>query len=241
MWIDFEEHRTSALKNPAMVVAVSTSMPQYRALYSQARELAEYLLRKMDFKRIGSVRASAFPPEVLVRHDGLSTLPECAFYLNRGKRDLLLFAGDSSPADEQYEFAQFVLKVARDLGTEELYSVGARWAETPVPAEADPVTTGFATDSTGVENLKKHGVRILGEEPAPFFASMVVAMAKDVGIRGYKLSVDHGEPSPHVRSVTKLLEILGGMIAFDVDLSELKAKVAPASPGRQTGNSTIYH
>ncbi|HYA55909.1 MAG TPA: PAC2 family protein [Nitrososphaerales archaeon] len=241
MWIDFEENRIPALKNPSMIVAVSTSMPQYRALYSQARELAEYLLGKMDFRKIGTVRASAFPPEVLVRHDGLSTLPECSFYICRGKKDLLLFAGDSSPADEQYEFAQFVLKVAKDLETKELYSVGARWAETPVPAEAEPVTTGFSTDPTGVANLRNHGVRILGEEPAPFFASMVVAMAKDVGIRGYKLSVDHGEPTPHVRSVTKLLEILCEMASFEVDLGELKAKFAPASPGRQASNSTIYH
>jgi proteasome assembly chaperone (PAC2) family protein len=241
MWVDFEEDRIPVLKNPAMIVAVSTSMPQYKALYSQARELAEYLLEKMDFKKIGTVRASAFPPEVLVRHDGLSTLPECSFYLSRGKRDLLLFAGDSSPADEQYEFAQFILNVAKDMGVEELYSVGARWAETPLPAEAEPKTTGFATDSTGVANLRKHGVRILGEEPAPFFASIVVAMAKDVGIRGYKLSVDHGEPSPHVRSVAKLLEILSEMVTFEVDLGELKARAAPASPARQTGDSTIYH
>jgi proteasome assembly chaperone (PAC2) family protein len=241
MWIDFEPGRIPALKKPAMIVAVSTSMPQYKALYSQARELAEYLLGKMDFKKIGTVRASAFPPEVLVRHDGLSTLPECSFYLSRGKRDLLLFAGDSSPADEQYEFAQFVLKVAKDMGVEELYSVGARWAETPLPAEAEPKTTGFATDSTGVANLRKQGVRILGEEPAPFFASIVVAMAKDVGIRGYKLSVDHGEPSPHARSVIRLLEILGAMASFEVDLGELRAKAAPASPASQQGNSTIYH
>jgi len=241
MWIDFEKGRPLALKNPAMIVAVSTSLPQYKALYSQARELADYLLGKVNFKKIGTVRASAFPPEVLVRHDGLSTLPECSFYLSRGKRDLLLFAGDSSPADEQYEFAQFILNVAKDMGVEELYSVGARWSETPLPAEAEPKTTGFATDSAGVENLKKHGVTILGEEPAPFFASIVVAMAKDVGIRGYKLSVDHGEPSPHVRSVTKLLEILSEMVAFEVDLGELKARAAPASPGRQTGSNTIYH
>jgi proteasome assembly chaperone (PAC2) family protein len=241
MWIDFEEDRIPALKDPAMIVAVSTSMPQYRALYSQARELADYLLKKIEFKKVGTVRASAFPPEVLVRHDGLSSLPECAFYLSRGKRDLVLFAGDSSPADEQYEFARFVLKVAKEMGVEELYSVGARWAETPLPADAEPKATGFATDSTGVANLKKHGVQILGEEPAPFFASIVVAMAKDVGIRGYKLSVDHGEPSPHVRSVTRLLEILSGMAGFEVDLGELKSRAAPASPARQTGNGTIYH
>jgi len=241
MWIDFEEGRTPVLKKPVLIIAVSTSLPQYKALYSQARELADYLLGKIEFKKIGTVRASAFPPEVLVRHDGLSTLPECSFHLSRGKRDLLLFAGDSSPADEQYEFAQFILNVAKDMGVEELYSVGARWAETPLPAEAEPKTTGFATDSMGVANLKKQGVSILGDEPAPFFASMVVAMAKDVGIRGYKLSVDHGEPSPHIRSVTKLLEILSEMADFQVDLGELKARAAPASPGRQVGNDTIYH
>ena len=229
------------LENPVLIVAVSTSMPQYRALYSQARELAEYLLRKMEFKKIGTVRASAFPPEVLVREDGLSSLPECRFYLSRGKRDLLLFAGDTSPADEQYEFAEFILKAASKMGVQELFSVGARWTENPLPSEAEPQATGFATDSSGVAKLKKQGVRILGEEPAPFFASMVVAMAKDFGIRGYKLSVDHGEPSPHVRSVTRLLEILSAMATFEVDLGELRSKAAPASPARQPGNGTIYH
>ncbi len=224
-----------------MVVAVSTSMPQYRALYSQARELADYMLKKMKFEKIGTVRASAFPPEVLVREDGLSTLPECGFYLSRGKRDIVLFAGDASPMEEQYEFAQFLLRKAKQMGVGELYSVGARWAENPLPPEAEPLASGFATDAVGVAKLKKHGVRVLAEEPAPFFASMVVAMAKDVGMRGYKLSVDHGEPSPHVRSVIRLLAALGAMAGFEVDLSELQAKALPSAPPRQSGNGTIYH
>jgi proteasome assembly chaperone (PAC2) family protein len=241
MWIDFEENGGKGLKNPAMVVAVSTSMPQYRALYSQARELADYMLRKMKFEKIGTVRASAFPPEVLIRQDGVSSLPECSFYCSRSKNDLVLFAGDASPVDEQYEFAQFILGRAQAMGVKELYSIGARWAENPLPPEADPQATGFATDSVGVAKLKKHGVKVLGEEPAPFFASMVVAMAKNHGIRGYKLSVDHGEPSPHVRSVTKLLGILSSMAEFEVDLAELKSKATPAAPPRQTDNSSIYH
>jgi len=241
MWIDFEGDGVPPMKNPVMIIAVSTSMPQYRALYSQAREMAEYLLKKMPFKKIGTVRASAFPPEVLVRGDGLSTLPECRFYLSREKRDLILFAGDTSPADEQYEFARFILAKATEFGVEELYSVGARWAENPLPPEAEPQASGFATDAIGVEKLRKQGVKILSEEPAPFFASMVVAMAKDYGVRGYKLSVDHGEPTPHVRSVTRLIEILCGMASFEVDLTELRAKAAPTTPPRQGGNSTIYH
>ncbi|MDG7028484.1 MAG: hypothetical protein JRN16_08760, partial [Nitrososphaerota archaeon] len=111
----------------------------------------------------------------------------------------------------------------------------------PLPAEADPLALGFATDAVGVAKLRKNAVKILAEEPAPFFASMVVAMAKDYGMRGYKLSVDHGEPSPHVRSVAKLLEVLSKMAGFQVDLDELRSKALPVLPSRQSGNSSIYH
>jgi uncharacterized protein len=241
MWLDFEEQEDRSLRNPALVVAVSTSMPQYRALYSQARELGEYMLKKMKFERVGTVRSSAFPPEVLVRDDGLSTLPECSFYLHKGRRDLVLFAGDASPMDDQYVFAEFLLKWAEGKGVRELFSIGARWAENPLPPEADPPTSGFATDATGVAKLRRHGVTILGEEPAPFFASMVVAMAKDFGIRGYKLSVDHGEPSPHVRSVARLLDILSALAGFEVDLEDLRSKAASGSRSRPADGTTIYH
>lgn len=241
MWLDYRGTGVRPPKESVMVVAVSTAMPQYRALYSQARELGEYMLKKMDFKRMGTVRASAFPPEVLVRGEGTASLPECAFHLGKGRRAVVLFAGDASPVDEQYEFAQFLLSKAEDMGVKELYSIGARWAENPAPPESDPEASGFATDSVGVSKLKKNGVKVLGEEPAPFFASMVVAMAKEHGIRGFKLSVDHGEPSPHVRSVAKLLDILSRMAEFDVDLGDLRAKALPASPPRTAPRESIYH
>ena len=241
MWIDYVGSRPTKLRSPAMVVAVSTSMPQYRALYSQARELADYMLKKMKFERIGTVRASAFPPEVLLRDEGISTLPECGLYLNRGKRDTILFAGDSRPMDEQYEFTEFLLGKAEELGTEELYSIGARWTETPLPPETDPQALGFATDAIGVTRLRRSGVKIVTEEPAPFFASMVVAMAKDHGIRGYKLSTDHGEPSPHTRSVVRLIEALSELVGFQIDLDELKSKALPTLPTSQSGGSSIYH
>ncbi|MGD1055280.1 MAG: PAC2 family protein [Nitrososphaerales archaeon] len=240
MWFDFERMRTPTLKNPTMVVAVSTSLQQYQAMYSQARELGEYMLRKMKFERIATIRASAFPPEVIVKDGGISTLPECHFYLNREKRDLVLFAGDTSPMDGQYEFATIILDYAVELGVKELYSVGARWAENPLPPDAEPEPNGFSTDRAGVEKLKKNGVKIVSEEPAPFFASMVVGMAKERGIRGYKLSVDHGEPSPHPRSVARLLGVLSAMSGFEAQLEESKASSEPSSPSNQTRDSTIY-
>ncbi|MBI3840750.1 MAG: PAC2 family protein [Thaumarchaeota archaeon] len=241
MWLDFEKNDGLKLKSPVLVVAVSTSMPQYKALYSQARELGEYLMKKLKFERIATVHSSTFPPEVLVRGDGISTLPACHFYLHRGKKDVVLFVGDASPMEGQYEFAQLLLGYARDLGVEELYSVGARWAENPLPPEAEPQPSGFATDKVGVARLEKVGVKILSEEPAPFFASMIVALAKEEGMRAYKLSVDHGEPSPHVRSVAKLLGVLSALVGLEVDLEELKSQAGPSVPSRMPGDSSIYH
>lgn len=240
MWLNLEKAKEPKLRNPTMVVAVSTSMVQYKALYSQARELGEYMLKKMKFERIATVHSSAFPPEVLVREDGISALPACHFYLSKGRSDLVLFTGDTSPMDDQYEFAHLLLDYAKELGVKELYSVGARWAENPLPPEANPEPTGFATDRVGVAKLKKHGVKVLSEEPAPFFASMVVAMAKEYGMRGYKLSVDHGEPSPHVRSVARMLGVLSTMVGFEVPLEDLKSQVKISSLPRQVGDSTIY-
>lgn len=241
MWLDFEKTREPKLSDPAMIVAVSTSMPQYRALYSQARELGDYMLRNMKFEQVATVRSSSFPPEVLIRGDGLATLPACSFAVGGSGSGLVLFTGDSSPMDDQYEFAEFIIGYAKELGVKELYSVGARWADNPLSPEVEPELNGFATDKAGIEKLKKHGVRILTDEPAPFFASMVVAAAKEKGIRGYKLSVDHGEPIPHARSVASMLEALSGMIGFDIALDELKSTVK-AKPGpSQTGNTSIYH
>lgn len=223
-----------------MVVAVSTSLQQYRPMYSQARELADYMLRRMKFERIATIRASAFPPEVIVRDGGVSTLPECHFHLNRGKRDLVLFTGDASPMDGQYEFTATLLDYVEELGVKELYSVGARWAENPLLPNAEPEPNGFATDRVGVAKLKKNGVKIITEEPAPFFASMVIGMAKERGIRGYKLSVDHGEPSPHTRSVARLLGVLSAMAGFRVHLEEPKMRSEPSSPPKQVRDNTIY-
>ena len=154
---------------------------------------------------------------------------------------MLLLTGDSSPMDDQYQFARVLLQYAKDLGVRELFSIGARWTENPVSPDSEPEPNGFATDEAGVAKLKKCGVRIVAEEPAPFFASMVVGMAKEFGIRGYKISVDHGEPSPHTRSVTKILRILSELIDVEIPLDGLSPAEAARPQTRQTGESTIYH
>jgi proteasome assembly chaperone (PAC2) family protein len=241
MWLDIERKDVGSLRQPTLIVAVSTSLPQYQGLYSQARELGRYMLDKLAFEQVATFYSSSLGPEVAVNDDGLASLPSCQVHLLRGRKDILLFVGSGSPMDDQYQFARALLQYAQDMGVEDLYSVGARWVDQPIPPESEPVPRGFATDEAGVRNLRKNGVEVVTDESAPFFASMVVGLAREYGIRGYKLSVDHGEPSPHPRSVGKLLSVLSKMAGFEISTEDLRPKAAHAPQQKPPGDDTIYH
>ena len=250
MWKRVVILKRPRLSRPILLVSVSTSLPQYRALYSQAKELANYLIKLLKFEQFATFYSSALPPAVTIRQDGTSRLVADHYYHYKGDRDIILFAGDGSPADEQYEFANEVLNFAKKIGVSEIYSVGARWAE-PLSSPLDvPKIHGFATDSAGVEELRANGVEIVKDEPAPFFANLIVGLAGLARMRGYKISVNHGEPLPHPKSTAQLIGVLSKMLHFDVDRSELEtlAKQLPSmiqqpghEPESQTEGQDIYH
>lgn len=213
------------LRDPALLVSVSTSNPQFRLLYSQARELGKYLLKKLDFKQIATLYSSAMSPEIRISKAGISGMLSNNFYLYSGKnRDLVLLAGHASPTESEYEYGETVLDYAETLGVTELISIGARWSQPVLSPTEAPKVLGFSSDSIGVSKLKEAGVTVLKSESAFYFANVIVPLAKLHGIRGYKLSVDHGEPIPHPKSLITILEALSKMIQLEVDSSDLVAQ-----------------
>jgi len=213
------------LRNPVLLVSVSTSNPQFKLLYSQARELGKYLLKKLEFRQIATLYSSAMSPEIRISRNGIASMLSNSFHLHSGKsRDYILFAGHSSPVESEYEYSEVVLDYAKTLGVNEVISIGARWSQ-PVlsPLEA-PKVLGFGTDETAVNKLKDAGVAILRSESAYYFANLIVPLAKIHGFRAYKLSVDHGEPTPHPKTLTALISVLSKMIELDIDFSDLEAQ-----------------
>jgi proteasome assembly chaperone (PAC2) family protein len=237
LWERIEVDGKPALKDPVLIVSLSTNLSQYRAMYSQAKELANFMLQEMEFTRIATIFSSAFPPVAVISGDGIVRLSSAEFNSHAGSRDLVLLAGDSSPHDNQSEFAEAVLRYARDLGVNEFISIGTRWTEQAAPPSAVPKVTGFASDEAGVEVLKSHGVEIAKDEPAPFFASLVVGFAEEFGMRGYKISVDHGEPSPHPLSVIQLLGVLEKMVGIKLQTEGLEAKAREMAKETQSADN----
>jgi proteasome assembly chaperone (PAC2) family protein len=210
--------------NPLLVISLSTSNPQYILLYSQARELGSYLLRKMKFEKIASFYSSSLPPAIQITDKGTVELSGVSFYHHfNGKRDVVLLAGHSSPMGDEYEFTDQVLSFAQKIGVRDMVSIGARWSEEPVPPLEMPKVIGFSSDENGVEELKALGVEIQKEESAYFFANTVVALAQKYSMRGFKLSVNHGEPRPHPKSIISILGVLSKMMREDIDVTDLQS------------------
>ena len=221
MWELLQEDSRPELNDPVLVVSLSTSIQQYRALYSHARELSKYMLKKMKFEKLATLYSSSMPPLVMISEDGVIRLSSTCFYRHPGRRDLVLLAGDASPLEHEYQYCKTVIDYAKSLKIQEMVSIGTRWTEDAGSPTATPKVKGFATDGEGVNNLQKLGVEVIRDEPAPYFASLIVALAQRNGLRGYKLSVDHGEPIPHPRSVIELLGTLKKMAGFELPTAEL--------------------
>jgi len=224
MWERLEVDEMPAVEESVLLVALSTMAPQYMALYSHARELSKFLLRKMEFRRFATLYSSALPPAVVIGEEGIARLNSNSFYSFAGRRRIIMLAGDGSPFDYQQEFAHSVLSFARQLGANEVISIGARWSESPVPARSLLRTVGFASDAAGITELQGLGVTITKSEPGPFFPNLLVGMAEAYGMRGFKLGVDHGEPSPHPKSLIQIIGVLSEMLGLQLDLKELVAR-----------------
>ena len=223
MWTKWEVYETPQLSDPPLIIGVSTSNPNYALLYSHASELAKFMIDKMSFKLFARVYSDAFPPEVKIDADGVSAVPTGDFYYLKGRHDLLVFTSTSSPSTQNYELAEEILNFAKSMGTNEVYSIGARFLETPSPKDV-PEVLGFATHQEGVSRLREKDVKIMKDEPSLYFSSLVVGMAKLQAMQGYRLAVNHGEPRPHPKAVKAILEVLSTMLNFEIDVSSLDKK-----------------
>jgi len=236
MWEMLEVDESPRLDDAILLVALSTMAPQYRALYSHARELSKYLIRKLEFRKIATLYSSSLPPAVSISDAGVARLNSNSFYVYSGKRPVVMVAGDGSPFDDQQQYAHSVLSFAQQIGVKKVISVGARWSDAPIAPGSTPKVVGFSNDVDGVKELEGDGVEVTKSEPGPFFANLVVAMSGDYGMRGYKIGVDHGEPVPHPKSLIQILRVLEKMAGIKVEVKELQERAANMKDEEVTGS-----
>lgn len=215
-----------------MIVALSTGLPQYFMLYSQARELSSYLLEHIQSLKLATYYTSAMEEFVNVGDDAVAKLPGYEIYQLKPNRtpgstdEILLLTGYASPREHIYEFCDRVLTKAVEkwkVGT--LVSVGARWADEPTePILSSSRVYGFGGSEAESSIIRKLGLPEHPAEVAPYFANVIASMAPLYGVMGFNLSVDHGEPRPHPRQLQAIIAALSKLLGFSLDVTDLDAE-----------------
>lgn len=140
----------------------------------------------------------------------------------RGDRDLVVFLGEAQPPIGKYPFCRQLVGFAKDLGVERVLTFAAM--ATRMRPEARSRVFGAATDSDGVQELKRLELELVEEGQISGLNGVLLGVAADAGLPGACLL---GE-MPHLfaqlpfpKASLAVLEVFTTMTGIEVDFTEL--------------------
>ena len=215
-------HARPKLKSPNMVAA-------WPGISGVSMLVANYLQRKLDFKRLGEIEASYFfdPIGVAVKDNVVEApqFPQSKFYYWKnpgGGSDIILFIGDNQPTTKGYELANCVLDTALSLKVKRIYTFAA--AVTRIHHTEQPKVWGVATNQPLTAELKKYDLMQKGNLQISGLNGLLLGIAKERDIDGICLL---GEVPAHITRMQNpmaALVILGAltkMLDIKIDMREL--------------------
>ncbi len=87
---------------------------------------ADHLIDELKAKRFAQLYSHSFPPQVLVKKEGVVELMKNEFYYYKGKRDLIILTGSTQAAtnEGQYQLCDRILDLLEDLKCSTIYTLG---------------------------------------------------------------------------------------------------------------------
>jgi len=114
-----EMNEEPTLKNPILIEGLP-------GIGQVGKIAAEYLIEQIKARKLGTLYSHAFPPQILVKKDGMIEPMKNEFYYHQGKRDLIILTGNTQAASNegQYRLCEKVLDVVQELGCKKVYTLG---------------------------------------------------------------------------------------------------------------------
>ncbi len=195
---------------------------------------------------------------ITINQDGIATLPDFEQRLNikqiphhtqncyaeflRGDCDFILLTKPrgSAPCICMRDYSELYLKIAKEIGVSEVFTVGTRLSEISPRGKA----TGYATNEKAVQILEKNNVELMKNEIAPYFTNVIWGIAAEYfDMTGYRINSNHGEELPYEDSIRQILEILEKISGigydnevFDDVINDWRASLKLAGSDTQQNN-----
>ncbi len=191
--------------------------------------VASYLLRKLEFKDLGSIEASHFfdPTGVLVKNNVIEApqFPQSVFYYWKNKKsesDIILFVGDDQPAAKGYDLANCVLDVGIKYQVRRIFTCAA--AMTRIHHTEQPGVLGVATSAEGAEALKRYDLMPAANLQIAGLNGLLLGVAKEKGVEGICLLGEVPAYASRIQNpmaALSVLRVLTEMLEIEIDLNEL--------------------
>ncbi|MFC2020346.1 PAC2 family protein [Chloroflexota bacterium] len=191
--------------------------------------VANYLERKLPFKKLGEIEASHFfdPIGVAVRDNVVESpqFPQSKFsyWKNEGGgSDIILFIGDDQPTSKGYELANCVLDVGQRFQVKSIYTCAA--AITRIHHTEQPKVWGVATVPQLKDKLKEYDLVQRGNLQISGLNGLLLGVAKERKVDGICLL---GEVPMHTTRIQNpmaalaILKVLPKMLDIEIDTFEL--------------------
>ena len=188
-----------------------------------------YLLAKLGMSVIAEFDAGdLFDVDQVEVKDGIiqpARRPRNRFFLwpdPNKKHDLVVFLGEAQPPIGKYPFCRQLVGYAKEYGVERVVTFAAM--ATRMRPEAQSRVFGAATDSEGVQELKRLELELVEEGQISGLNGVLLGVAADAGLPGACLL---GE-MPHLfaqlpfpKASLAVLEVFTTMTGIEVDFTEL--------------------
>jgi len=189
-----------------------------------------YLIRRLKAEKFAYLYSPHFPYFVLVSKKGNVRLLRGTFHFwkNReGKNDLVFFTGDSQAQtiEGQYEISDRILDFAKRYGVKMVVTLGGYRIE----AKDKPKVIAAATNSELLNKALQARAMIspMGS-PIVGTAGLILGLARFKRMDALCLLGETRGYLPDPRAAKGVLEVLQGILGFDVDLSSLDEEIAKA-------------
>jgi proteasome assembly chaperone (PAC2) family protein len=213
------------LRDPWLVAA-------WPGMGSVALGAGSYLVNKLGAQLVHELPArDLFDIQQIDVKDGLASigrLPRSMFFQWRhptGGRDLLIFIGEAQLSPGGYALCHKLLDYAEQRGVKRIVTFAAM--ATQLHPTGDPRVFGAATETSFVEEMKRHRVEILEEGQISGLNGVLLAAGAERGLPGLCLLGELpffavGVPNP--RASQAALEVFAEMAGIELDLAEIAAQ-----------------
>lgn len=196
---------------------------------SVALSAGYYLMAKLGMRQLGEIAAEdLFDINQIEVQNGLiytTDRPQNRLFVCDGSpdgHDIILFVGDAQPPAGKYAFCQKLIRTARDLGVERVFTFAAM--ATQMHPEHRPRVFGAATDESELAELHQLEVRDLEGGTIGGLNGVLLAAAMNDGLPGACLlgEIPHlFAQAPFPRAALAVLEVFTAMARLEIDFSEL--------------------